>query len=61
MAQRMPLANLHGLRAGESRTDYDGWSHFRDGEEGLSAALDAAPTSVRERALWLTDGVAVEV
>jgi len=40
---------------------YDGWSHFRDGEEGLSAALDAAPASVRERALWLTDGVAVEV
>jgi L-ascorbate metabolism protein UlaG (beta-lactamase superfamily) len=40
---------------------YDGWAHFRDGEQGLRAALDAAPASVRERALWLTDGLAVEV
>jgi L-ascorbate metabolism protein UlaG (beta-lactamase superfamily) len=40
---------------------YDGWSHFRDGEAGLRAALDAAPPDVRERARWLPDGVAVEV
>jgi len=40
---------------------YDGWSHFRDGEHGLRSALDAAPASIRDRALWLTDGVAVEV
>lgn len=40
---------------------YDGWSHFRDGESGLRRALGAAPGSVRERALWLPDGLAVEV
>ena len=40
---------------------YDGWSLFRDGEQGLRAALDAAPAYVRERPLWLTDGLAVEV
>ncbi len=40
---------------------YDGWSHFRDGERGLRSALDAAPESVRARALWLPDGVAVAV
>jgi L-ascorbate metabolism protein UlaG (beta-lactamase superfamily) len=40
---------------------YDGWSHFRDGEVGLRAALDAAPPEIRERTLWLTDGVAIEV
>ena len=40
---------------------YDGWSHFRDGRQGLQDALDEAPASVRDRALWLTDGVAVEV
>lgn len=40
---------------------YDGWSHFVDGEDGLRAALDAAPSSVRERALWLTYAVAVDV
>jgi L-ascorbate metabolism protein UlaG (beta-lactamase superfamily) len=40
---------------------YDGWSHFRDGEHGLRRALDGAAASVRERARWLTDGVAVEV
>ncbi len=40
---------------------YDGWSHFRDGERGLRSALDAAGASARDRALWLTDAVAVEV
>ena len=40
---------------------YDGWSHFRDGEHGLRRALDSAAASVRDRARWLTDGVAVEV
>ena len=39
---------------------YDGWSHFRDGEHGLRRALEAAPATVRDRALWLTDGVPVE-
>jgi hypothetical protein len=40
---------------------YDGWWHFRDGEQGLQRALDAAPAYVRERGLWLTDGLAVEM
>ena len=39
---------------------YDGWTHFRDGEQGLRKALVAAPASVRDRALWLADGVGVE-
>jgi L-ascorbate metabolism protein UlaG (beta-lactamase superfamily) len=40
---------------------YDGWSHFRDGDAGLRTALAAAPEDVRGRALWLTDGVPMEV
>ncbi|WP_322409765.1 MBL fold metallo-hydrolase [Microbacterium invictum] len=40
---------------------YDGWSHFRDGEDGLRRALDTAPPGVRERVRWLPDGVAVEL
>ncbi|MFF2272222.1 MBL fold metallo-hydrolase [Agromyces sp. NPDC058136] len=40
---------------------YDGWSHFVDGEQGLRDALDASAASVHDRAVWLVDGVAVEV
>ncbi|KQM82530.1 MBL fold metallo-hydrolase [Agromyces sp. Leaf222] len=40
---------------------YDGWSHFVDGEEGLRDAIDASAASVHDRAVWLVDGVAVEV
>lgn len=40
---------------------YDGWSHFRDGETGLRAALRDSPRAVRERFRWLADGIAVEV
>lgn len=40
---------------------YDGWSHFVDGEQGLRDALDASAPSVHDRAVWLEDGVAVEV
>ncbi|MFF2493483.1 MBL fold metallo-hydrolase [Agromyces sp. NPDC058064] len=40
---------------------YDGWSHFVDGEQGLRDALDASAASVHDRAVWLVDGIAVEV
>nr|WP_218853122.1 MBL fold metallo-hydrolase [Microbacterium immunditiarum] len=40
---------------------YDGWSHFRDGEQGLRAAVLAAPPALRERVVWLPDGEPVEV
>lgn len=40
---------------------YDGWSHFRDGEEGMRAAVRDAPLAVRERFRWLPDGVAVDL
>ncbi|BDV30951.1 MBL fold metallo-hydrolase [Microbacterium terricola] len=40
---------------------YDGWSHFRDGEEGVRAAVRAAPQAVRERVRWLPDGVPVDL
>ncbi|MET4157026.1 MBL fold metallo-hydrolase [Agromyces sp. PvR057] len=40
---------------------YDGWSHFVDGEEGLRDAIDASAASVHDRAVWLAEGVALEV
>ncbi|MGB4777141.1 MBL fold metallo-hydrolase [Microbacterium sp.] len=40
---------------------YDGWSHFRDGETGMRAAIRDAPRSVRERFCWLPDGRAVDL
>ncbi|TDN91828.1 MBL fold metallo-hydrolase [Microbacterium sp. BK668] len=40
---------------------YDGWSHFRDGEEGLRLALDNAPPDVRAKVRWLPDGTPVDV
>ncbi|MGI9822924.1 MBL fold metallo-hydrolase [Agromyces sp. Marseille-Q5079] len=40
---------------------YDGWSHFVDGERGLRDAIDGSEASVHDRALWLVDGIAVEV
>ncbi|MEZ3160463.1 MBL fold metallo-hydrolase [Microbacterium sp. BWT-B31] len=40
---------------------YDGWSHFRDGEDGMRSAVADAPPAVRERFRWLPDGVPVEV
>jgi L-ascorbate metabolism protein UlaG (beta-lactamase superfamily) len=35
---------------------YDGWSHFRDGEAGMRAAVRSAPPSIRDRFRWLPDG-----
>ncbi|WP_127792423.1 MBL fold metallo-hydrolase [Agromyces sp. LHK192] len=40
---------------------YDGWSHFRDGEDGMRAAARAAPAEVRDRIRWLPDGEAVDL
>lgn len=40
---------------------YDGWSHFRDGEDGMRAAVRDAPPAVRERFRWLPDGVPVDL
>lgn len=40
---------------------YDGWSHFRDGEAGMRAAVAAAPDDVGSRFRWLPDGRAVDL
>lgn len=40
---------------------YDGWSHFRDGETGMRAAVRDAPTAIRERFRWLPDGRPVDL
>ncbi|SMH42862.1 L-ascorbate metabolism protein UlaG, beta-lactamase superfamily [Rathayibacter oskolensis] len=40
---------------------YDGWSHFRDGEGGMRAAIRRAPADVRERFRWLPDGRSVDL
>jgi L-ascorbate metabolism protein UlaG (beta-lactamase superfamily) len=40
---------------------YDGWSHFRDGETGMRAAIRAAPESLRQRFLWLPDGQPIDL
>lgn len=57
------VVELVGLAAPRVATfaHYDGWSHFVDGEQGLRDALDASAATVHDRAVWLEDGVAVEV
>jgi L-ascorbate metabolism protein UlaG (beta-lactamase superfamily) len=40
---------------------YDGWSHFRDGESVMRAAVRAARPSVRDTFLWLPDGQPVDL
>lgn len=40
---------------------YDGWSHFRDGERGMRAAVDRMPAATRDLTRWLPDGEAVDV
>ncbi|TXK15731.1 MBL fold metallo-hydrolase [Microbacterium saccharophilum] len=40
---------------------YDGWSHFRDGEEGMRHAVDGAPASTRALIRWLPDGEPVDI
>ncbi len=40
---------------------YEGWKHFREGRDGVEAALAAAPVDVRERFCWLEIGVAADV
>ncbi|MDM7831460.1 MBL fold metallo-hydrolase [Cellulomonas edaphi] len=39
---------------------YDGWSHFRDGEAGLRAALRTAPGRVQDAVRWVPDGQPVD-
>jgi len=57
------VVELVGIAAPRVATfaHYDGWSHFVDGEEGLRDAVDASAASVHDHAVWLADGVAVEV
>jgi len=40
---------------------YEGWSHFKDGRDGVERALAAAPEDVRERFRWVPIGAAVEL
>ena len=40
---------------------YEGWSHFKDGREGVERALAAAPEDVRDRFRWVPMGEAVEL
>jgi L-ascorbate metabolism protein UlaG (beta-lactamase superfamily) len=40
---------------------FSGWSHFRDGEDGLRSAVSDAPDSIRERIGWLSEGVPTEL
>lgn len=40
---------------------YDGWSHFRDGETGMRAAIREAPLEVSQRFRWLPDGVPIDL
>ncbi|WJL94939.1 MBL fold metallo-hydrolase [Microbacterium sp. ET2] len=62
MTGRDVVRFVEALRAGVAvPAHYNGWSHFRDGEEGLRRAIDMAPTAVRERVRWLPDGVAVDL
>lgn len=35
---------------------YEGWSHFRDGRDGLAGALAEAPARLREAVRWATLG-----
>ncbi|MEI3865871.1 MBL fold metallo-hydrolase [Microbacterium sp. CCNWLW134] len=62
MTGRDVVRFIEALRAGVVvPAHYDGWSHFRDGEDGLRRALAAAPRGAGARVRWLPDGVAVEV
>ncbi len=40
---------------------FSGWSHFRDGEDGMRTAVRDAPRTIRERIRWLTEGVPTNV
>ncbi|WP_374977187.1 MBL fold metallo-hydrolase [Microbacterium trichothecenolyticum] len=40
---------------------YDGWSHFRDGEDGMRTAIREAPADVRGRFRWLPDAVSIDL
>ena len=40
---------------------YEGWSHFKDGRDGVERALAAAPEDVRQRFRWVPIGEAVEL
>jgi L-ascorbate metabolism protein UlaG (beta-lactamase superfamily) len=40
---------------------YEGWSHFRDGREGLDRALAAAGEDTRRRVRWLTPGTPTDL
>jgi len=40
---------------------YDGWSHFRDGEDGMRAAVAAAPPATRAAIRWMPDGRPIDV
>ena len=40
---------------------YEGWSHFREGREGIERALAAAPADVRQRFRILPLGEPVDV
>ncbi len=40
---------------------FSGWSHFRDGEDGIRSAVRDAPDSTRERVRWLDEGVSTEL
>lgn len=40
---------------------FSGWSHFRDGEDGMRSAVSEAPESTRERIRWLPEGVPTDL
>jgi L-ascorbate metabolism protein UlaG (beta-lactamase superfamily) len=40
---------------------YEGWSHFREGRDGIERVLAAAPADVRDRVRWLSLGEPAEV
>ena len=40
---------------------YDGWSHFRDGEDGMRAAFRAAPPATQDLIHWLPDGQPIDL
>lgn len=40
---------------------FSGWSHFRDGEDGMRAAVRAAPEAIRGRVRWLAEGVPTDL
>jgi L-ascorbate metabolism protein UlaG (beta-lactamase superfamily) len=54
------LVGIAGPRAA-AFAHYDGWSHFVDGERGLRDAIDGSEASVHDRAVWLVEGIAVQV